>query len=57
MIRSSLILTVLALAACGADGPPMTPNASMGISVGSGGVSTGGSVGASNGTLSVGLGF
>jgi predicted small lipoprotein YifL len=57
MKRIALILTVAALAACGADGPPMKPSAAVGLSVGSDGVSTGASVGASNGTFSVGVGF
>jgi predicted small lipoprotein YifL len=57
MKRIALILTVAGLAACGADGPPMTPSANVGLSVGSDGVSTGASVGASNGTFSVGVGF
>ncbi len=57
MKRLALILTLAALAACGADGPPLTPNASVGIGVGSNGVTTGASVGASNGTVSVGIGF
>ena len=53
----AFILTLLTLAACGADSPPFTPNASIGISAGSNGVSTGASVGASNGTVSVGVGL
>ena len=57
MKRLALILTVAALAACGADGAPLTPNASVGIGVGSNGVTTGASVGASNGTVSVDVGF
>ena len=57
MKRIVLILTVAALAACGADGAPFTPNASLGLNVGSNGVSTGASVGASNGTVSVGVGI
>lgn len=57
MKRIVLILTIAAVAGCGADGAPFTPNASLGLSVGSGGVSTGASVGASNGTVSVGVGI
>lgn len=52
-----LILVVASLAGCGADGAPMRPNANVGLSVGTGGVSTSASVGASNGTVSVGVGF
>ncbi len=56
MKRIALILTVAALAGCGANGAPWTPNANLGLSLGSGGVSTGASLGASNGTVSVGVG-
>ena len=57
MKRIALMLAVAALAACGADGAPFTPNASVGLSVGTNGVSTGARVGASNGTVSVGVGI
>lgn len=57
MKRIALMLTVVALAACGADGAPFTPNASVGVGAGTDGVMTAGSFGASNGTVSVGVGF
>lgn len=57
MKRIVLIMLVAGLAGCGADGAPWRPNASVGVSVGSGGASTNASVGASNGTVSVGVGF
>lgn len=57
MKRITLILTIAALAGCGADGAPFTPNANLGLSVGTNGVSTGASLGASNGTVSVGVGI
>ena len=57
MKKIYLLMVLTALGACGADAPPMTPNASLGMNVGSGGITTGGSVGASNGAVSVGLGF
>jgi hypothetical protein len=57
MKRIALILTIATVAACGADGAPFTPNASIGVGVGSNGVTTGANVGASNGTVSVGVGF
>jgi hypothetical protein len=57
MTRLALMAVMTALAACGADAPPMTPNANVGLSVGSGGVGTHGSIGASNGTFSVGVGL
>ena len=55
MKRIVLILTTAALAGCGADGAPLKPTANLGLSIGSGGVRTGASVGASNGTVSVGV--
>jgi len=57
MKRVALILTLAALAACGADGAPFTPSANVGLSLGSNGVTTGASVGASNGTVSIGVGL
>ena len=57
MKRIAWILVIAALTACGADGAPFTPNASLGIGLGSNGVTTGASVGASNGTVSVGVGL
>jgi hypothetical protein len=57
MKRIALILIIGTLAACGADGAPFAPNASIGVGVGSNGVTTGASVGASNGTVSVGIGL
>ena len=56
-MRIVALLGLLALAACGADGPPMRPGASLGLGLGSEGVSFGGAFGASNGTVSVGLGL
>ncbi|MBQ2261215.1 MAG: hypothetical protein II336_07610 [Loktanella sp.] len=57
MKRLALIALLTTFAACGADGPPMTPNANVGLSLGSGGIGTYGSVGASNGRVSVGVGL
>ncbi|SFR58666.1 hypothetical protein SAMN04488005_3048 [Yoonia tamlensis] len=57
MKNIALILAFAALASCGADGAPWTPSANVGLSVGSGGVSTSTSVGATNGTVSVGANF
>jgi len=53
----TMILTLAALAACGADGAPFKPSANVGLSLGSNGVTTGASVGASNGTVSIGVGL
>ncbi|PUB15442.1 hypothetical protein [Yoonia sediminilitoris] len=57
MKRAVLLIGIMGLASCGADGPPMRPSANVGLSVGSGGVSTNASVGASNGTVSIGVGL
>lgn len=57
MKRIALILSVSALASCGADGAPWRPAANVGLSVGTGGVSTSTSVGATNGAVSVGASF
>lgn len=55
MKLSGLIVALTVLSACGADAPPFTPTANAGVTVGTGGVSTTAGVGATNGTLSVGL--
>ena len=55
MKRILFVVTLAALMGCGANGAPFTPTANVGLSVGSGGVSTSTSVGASNGTVSVGV--
>jgi len=57
MIRLIAIAALTFVAACGADDPPFRPTASVGVSVGSHGVSPSVGVGASNGTFSVGLGL
>jgi len=53
----AFIVILMGLASCGADGAPLRPNASVGVGIGSGGVSTNASVGASNGTVSIGVGL
>ena len=56
MTRTVLAFCTFALlAACGADGAPFRPTANAGVSIGTGGVSTNASVGATNGTFSMGL--
>jgi hypothetical protein len=57
MKRIALILAIVTVAGCGADGAPMKPTANVGLSLGTGGVNTSASVGASNGTVSVGVGL
>ncbi|WP_299689030.1 hypothetical protein [uncultured Tateyamaria sp.] len=55
MIRAVALLSFLALAACGADGEPVQPDASIGIGIGSGGVHAGGTIGVSSGPLRIGV--
>lgn len=54
-IAASVILTVLA--GCGADGEPVQPSATAGVSVSTSGVHVGGGVGLHKGPLSIMLGF
>lgn len=56
-MRIIAVLGLLALAACGADGAPLRPQAGVGIGLGSDGVDVGGSFGVTDGTFSVGLGL
>jgi len=56
MIRTALICSVLALAACGADGPPIVPTANLGIKIGPNGISPSVSAGASAGPVTVSVG-
>ena len=56
-MKAVLILGMLALAGCGADGEPIRPTYSAGVSGGSGGVNVGGGVGLSKGRVSLGVGF
>jgi len=51
------LVSVVALTACGADGAPFVPTASGNVTVGTGGVQTSTTVGATNGTVSVGIGL
>ena len=55
MLRALTLLTLLAVAACGVDGEPVQPDASLGIGIGNGGVRVGGTVGVSSGPLRVGV--
>lgn len=50
------IVGLVAVAACGADGEPFKPHANANIGIGSGGVHTSGSVGLSNGNVSISVG-
>ncbi len=56
MKRTIFALCALAFAAgCGANDPPFRPTGNVGVNVGPNGVGTNASVGATNGSFSVGL--
>ena len=56
-MRILAVLTLVALASCGADGEPITPFGNTSVSVGTGGVSTSTTVGAKSGPVTVAVGF
>lgn len=56
-MRKLMFLSVLALAACGADGAPVRPQVSSTVSVGSDGVSSATSVTVGRGPVTVGVGL
>lgn len=51
------LLTLAALSGCGADGSPIRPTGNVGVSIGPNGISPSVGLGATNGTISVGLGL
>lgn len=53
---AALLLSALALAACGADGEPVKPTANVNVGVGSSGVHTGASVGVRKGPWNISVG-
>lgn len=53
----ALMVIATGLAACGAEGEPLTPNASAGVSVGTEGTDVNASVGASNGSFGFRIGL
>ncbi len=57
MSRVALLLTLLTLAACGADGPPVRPTLNAGVSLGPGGVATAASVGVKAGNVAIHIGL
>ncbi|HBB82360.1 MAG TPA: hypothetical protein DC031_03585 [Sulfitobacter sp.] len=57
MKRSLAILSLLTLAACGADGEPVRPTASSSVTMSSSGVSVGTAVGLRRGPFSLALGM
>jgi len=54
MIRGTLMGALFALAACGADGPPIRPSVNTTVSVGSEGVRTSTGVSVRSGPVTVG---
>lgn len=52
-----LPLMLLSLVACGVDGKPVRPQATGTINVSDSGVRVGGSLGATQGPLTIGIGF
>ncbi len=57
MIRALAFIGLVVLAACGADGEPITPSLNAGLSVGSSGVNTNVSVGAKSGPVAINIGL
>ena len=57
LLKVLTIPALLALAACGADGDPVRPSASVGVGFGSGDADVGAAVGLSSGNVSLGVGF
>ena len=55
MIRVLAVICLLGVAACGADGEPVKPDASVGVGVGSSGVNSSATVGISRGPARVGI--
>ncbi len=49
------MMSLVSLAACGADAPPFTPTASIGLTAGTGGIGAWCSVGGGNGTVTIGV--
>ncbi|MEO0487186.1 MAG: hypothetical protein AAF092_14875 [Pseudomonadota bacterium] len=56
-MRWIALLSLIAVAACGAEGEPVKPFATAGVSIGTGGVSVGGSTGVRAGPVTVSVGF
>ena len=57
MSKVFVVLALIAVAACGADGDPLRPTAGIGIGVGTNGVTTSAQVGAQNSNVSIGIGL
>jgi len=56
MIRITTVIALLGLVACGVDGEPLQPSANLNVGVGTDGIYTGGTIGLSQGPISVGVG-
>ena len=56
-LLAAALAALTTLAACGADGPPFVPTGSASVGIGTGGVSTGATLGATNGTFTIGVGI
>ncbi|MFZ5964359.1 hypothetical protein ACOXXX_15545 [Thalassococcus sp. BH17M4-6] len=56
-MRILLVLSTLALAACGADGEPVTPKARADVTLSSSGVHLGGGLSVRQGPVTFGVGF
>jgi hypothetical protein len=57
MIRFVVILGLVTLAGCGADGPPITPSLNSSVSVGTDGLNSSTGVSVSTGPVTVGARF
>ncbi|MBB4022679.1 MAG: hypothetical protein SWN98_07135 [Pseudomonadota bacterium] len=56
-MRFFALLAALALAACGADGPPVKPSVNTGIRIGTDGIRSSTSVGVDSGNVAVRVGL
>ncbi len=56
MTRILTVIALFGLVACGVDGEPLQPSADLNIGVSSSGIYTAGTIGVSQGPISVGMG-
>jgi hypothetical protein len=54
-MKKLVMAAMLALVGCGADGPPVTPSANIGLNIGPGGITPQASAGITAGILSLGV--
>ncbi len=57
MKRIAALMALMILANCGVDGEPLTPQSNATVSVGTNGVSVGGSTSIRKGNVTLGVGF